>query len=600
MLKPGGASESSRPARTKAPSLAEIGAEYIASLGRAIKLAALYRSNHPMAAEAIREAYNLLDLAFATAQQERVDLSLADGRWLVNETPALAETQAPDSIRILFQGHGLRSLSFWRGIKPFELAAMCELAAVPPERAQGAVDDFFVQRGVKHIRHDQERYSRASAKPLPAAPRAAPGPGPGAGAAQPPSAAAPSSKAGLSFGSVLKKLVESAVEDPGERVHLYEDTVRLVKEAMDEHVAQATAALRGEKALTAKVLTSVAEGKVIVDKEGNVLMMNPAAEELAGKSLADMAGKNIMESVSTGENMVAMAKDLGAEPGTNPEVAVSADHEVGRALRRSMAVVEDDSGRVVGTYTGLPDVVKFKETLRLQEEFLSRVTHDLQAPLASINCALELLSERAGATLGPEDNGFLDVCLRNSQQLGSMISEILDFSKLRAGKISIRQAPTSLTGLLKEAVDSLQPWANNKGISLSFRAPSPDLMVMADHQRIVQVLANLISNAIKFTPEGGQIVAAAAAKPDAHGHVICAVKDTGCGISKEGIKKLFEKFSQVGSNDGSQPGVGLGLALVSEFIKLHGGTVWVQSEEGKGSTFYFTLPSEEGERIASA
>jgi signal transduction histidine kinase len=254
----------------------------------------------------------------------------------------------------------------------------------------------------------------------------------------------------------------------------------------------------------------------------------------------------------------------------------------------------------VGTYTALPDVLKYKETLRLQEEFLSRVTHDLQAPLSSINCALELLSERAAMALGPDENGFLDVCLRNSQQLGSMIREILDFSKLRAGKMSIHQAPTSVTGLLKEAVDSLQPWAGNKGVSLSFRAPTPDLMVMADHQRIVQVFTNLISNAIKFTPEGGKIVVAAAPKTDKHGHVVCAVRDTGCGVPKEGLKKLFEKFSQLEDSDGSHPGVGLGLALVSEFIKLHGGTVWVESEVGKGSTFYFTLPSEEGLHGASA
>jgi signal transduction histidine kinase len=292
--------------------------------------------------------------------------------------------------------------------------------------------------------------------------------------------------------------------------------------------------------------------------------------------------------------MVSMAKDLSAEPGDDTEVDVSADQEVGRALRRSMAVVEDASGRVVGTYAALPDVVKYKETLRLQEEFLSRVTHDLQAPLASINCALELLSERAAVSLGPDENGFLAICMRNSEQLGSMIREILDFSKLRAGKMSIQQTPTSVTGMLKEAVDSLQPWAGSKGVELSFRAPTPDLMVMADHQHIVQVFTNLISNAIKFTPAGGKIVAAAAPRPDKHGHVVCAVRDTGCGIPKESLKRLFEKFSQAGNNDGTQPGVGLGLALVSEFIKLHEGTVWVESTEGQGSTFYFTLPSHEG------
>jgi signal transduction histidine kinase len=258
-----------------------------------------------------------------------------------------------------------------------------------------------------------------------------------------------------------------------------------------------------------------------------------------------------------------------------------------------MAVVEDDSGRVVGTYAALPDAVKFKETVRLQDEFLSRVTHDLQAPLSSITCALELLSERAGPVLGADENHFLDVCLRNSERLGSMIRDILDFSKLQSGKMTVRPTPSSLTGMMKEAVDSLQPWAQNKRIRLAYRAPETDIMVMADHARIVQVLANLISNAIKFTPEGGDIVVAAAPKPDKHGHLVCGVRDSGCGISEDQKKKIFERFVQGENGEAECTGVGLGLAIVKEFVRLHGGEVWVESEAGKGSTFYFTLPSQE-------
>jgi len=687
--------ESGRMTQTCLPSFAAVCSELLASLGRAVRLTALYRATHPMAADAIRDAFNLLDMAFVTGKRDRIAVSLVEGRWFCEETLVPSGVQSAEPLRRMFKAQSLRSLSFERGLRPFELSELCEAASTPAGPGEpGALSDHLAKKGIIHIALELARFAPTATQalaallptPLPPAqaepsrpapdaaarpsapvpvpfeqrpstpaPLAAPDanaiPGgvradslPLAGEALPeaslvkypypapasesaawlpdmstpqetppaessipapveksapeaPSAGVASSR---SFGSLLKSLVEFAVSDPKQRIQIFEEAARMVKDSIEQRVEDATKTISqekrrvvGQQARTEKVIETVADGKVIVDKDGKVLMMNPAAEELSGKRLADVAGRHIMESVTPGEHMVAMAKDLSAEPGLSPDVEVGGDQEVGRALRRSMAVVEDDSGRVVGTYSALPDVVKFRETLRLQEEFLSRVTHDLQAPLASINCALELLSERAAGALGPDENGFLDVCLRNSQQLGSMIREILDFSKLRAGKMAIRPAPASVTGMLKEAVDSLLPWAGNKGISLSFRAPSPDLMVMADHQRIVQVLTNLISNAIKFTPEGGRIVAAAAPKPDKHGHVVCAVRDTGCGIPTENLKRLFEKFSQVANNDGSQPGVGLGLALVSEFIKLHGGTVWVESEEGKGSTFYFTLPSEE-------
>ncbi len=636
------------------PSFAAVCGELLGSLSRAVRLTGLYKASHPMAADSIRDVFSLLDLAFVTGHRDRVSLSLSEGRWFCEGTLAQAGGQSAENLRRLFTEQGLRGVSFTRGLQPAELTAFCEEASALPG-AEGSLGAELARRGAVHIRVESASYALPAASvaepaspaaPPPAAPRPAPRPrparadrypypdahledkswlpdlqaGPAAKASAPPApapqapvpAAAGAEKpapAGdrsplateKSFGSLLKALVEFAVHDPSERVKLFEDAARMVRESLDERVGDATRAIAeekkrvaGQQARTERVMESVADGKVIVDKDGKVLMMNPAAEELAGKRLSEVAGKHILDSVIPGEHMVAMAKDLGPDPGPDPEVSVSADDDVSRALRRSLAVVEDDSGRVVGTYAALPDTVKYRETLRMQEEFLSRVTHDLQAPLASITCALELLSERAAPSLGSDETGFIDVCLRNSQQLGSMIREILDFSKLQAGKMTMRPTPTSMTGMLKEAVDSLQPWARNKGLELSYRPPVPDLMVMADHQRVVQVLTNLISNAIKFTPKGGRVVAAAAPKPDKHGHVVCAVRDTGAGIPKESLGKLFEQFTQAGNNDGSQPGVGLGLALVSEFVRLHGGTVWVESELEKGSTFYFTLPSQEG------
>ncbi|MBI5623912.1 MAG: PAS domain-containing protein [Elusimicrobia bacterium] len=423
----------------------------------------------------------------------------------------------------------------------------------------------------------------------------------------PPSSPAPDShgdRLGVSFGSVLRKLVETAVQDPDERSHIYEDVVAMVKETLDRHVDQATQALSEEKARivrqaarTERVLTTVADGKFTVDKEGRVLMMNASAEMITGKRLADLAGKHITEGVKEGEHMVALAEDLASPAVDGAGVTVVADEAVGGAMRRSLALVRDDAGRVVGTYASLPDAAKFKEAQRLQEEFLSRVTHDLQSPLAAICSGLELLADKVSSVGGPETAQYIDICMRNSRHLSGMIREILDFSKLDSGKMTVHPAPVSASSLLKEAVESLQPWAKTRKLRLEARSAHADFSVLADQPRVVQVLTNLISNAVKSTKEGGSItVAAVPAAEDGQG--IFAVKDTGSGISPEDLGRIFEKFVQVG--DGRRDGVGLGLSIVQEFVRLHGGAVWAESEPGKGSVFYFTLPLSQAGVIGPA
>jgi len=421
-----------------------------------------------------------------------------------------------------------------------------------------------------------------------------PGSGPGKGAGE----GSGGILGGMSLGSLLTKLVESAVTDPKERVHVYEDALKMLRETLAQQVAATTKGLAEEKDRilntrnrTEQVLSQVAEGKVIVDKDGKILMMNPAAEQISGKRFAEVAGRHVSEHLRSGEHILTMSKDMDLSSGMqlSGEVSVSGDQSVADAMRRSMALLEDDEGRVVGAYATLPDITKFKESQRLQEEFLSKITHDLQSPLSSISSALEMLTDTAGAKLDTDESKFLAISLRNSRRLSEMIRGILDFSKLQSGKMTVHPEPVSVGAILKEAGEGLLPWAKTKGLSLVVRPPAPDVMAMADHSRAVQILTNLISNAIKSTPKGGTIVVAASRTANPDPGVVIGVRDTGLGISKEDMKKLFNKFVQL-EGAGPREGVGLGLSIVNELVKLHKGKIWADSEPGKGSTFYFTLP----------
>ncbi len=424
------------------------------------------------------------------------------------------------------------------------------------------------------------------------------GAGPGAAEARSSPVRTENTPAGMNLGALLTNLVESAVKDPAERVRVYKDALSMISESMRQQVAHTTKALTEENARiintrtrTEKVLAKVAEGKVVVDKDGKILMMNNVAEEISGKKLADVVGQHIAEHLSPGEHFLTISNDMdlsGIKPLTG-EVRVQGDEQLGRSMRRSMALLEDADGRVVGAYSTPPDVIKFKEAQRMQEEFLSRVTHDLQSPLSSISSALEMLTDTAGAKLDPDENKFLSISVRNSRRLTEMIRGILDFSKLQSGKMPIHPEPVSAAAMLAEAGEGLLPWAKTKGLSLTVRGPNPDVKVRADHARIVQVLTNLVSNSIKSTPKGGSVIVAASRAANPEPCLVIGVRDNGRGIPKEALAKVFEKFVQLDSSE-PREGVGLGLSIVKEFVALHGGKLWAESEPGKGATFYFTLP----------
>ncbi len=438
--------------------------------------------------------------------------------------------------------------------------------------------------------------------PGPGGGKAAEGPG-GGKAAEGPGGGKPAESllANMSFGGILKGLVESAVKDPRDRARAYEDAIKSLRESMEQQIAESTRALAAEKeaalntrSRTEHVLSRVADGKVIVDKDGKILMMNPAAEEIAGTKFADAVGKHISEQLRPGEHILTLSKDMDLSGGKiiSGEVEVQGDESMGRTMRRSVAMLVDAEGRVVGELSTMPEITKYKEAQRMQEEFLSRITHDLQSPLSSITSALEMLTEASSKKLDPMETKFLDISIRNSHRLSQMIRGILDFSKLQSGKMDVHPVPALLAGIMTEAVEGLTPWARTKGITLTLRPPAEDLCALADPPRIVQVLTNLISNAIKATPEGGSVVVAASPSPERDGNVLIGVRDTGHGIPKEDLNKLFQKFVQLDSRR-SMEGVGLGLVIVNDFLKLHNGRIWADSEVGKGTTFYFTLPQAE-------
>ncbi|MBI4387029.1 MAG: HAMP domain-containing histidine kinase [Elusimicrobia bacterium] len=226
------------------------------------------------------------------------------------------------------------------------------------------------------------------------------------------------------------------------------------------------------------------------------------------------------------------------------------------------------------------------------EDCASYLTHELRAPLASIHAALAILQEQLQDTLTADQERTLSLAAKNTDRLAALINDIMDYSKIRAGKLRFKPEPVAARTVILEATDSLMSWAIAKGVRL-LRVPEEEPLprIQADAGRIVQVLVNLLSNAIKFTPPRGRIEVSA--RPGRHEHagtVVFSVKDTGPGVAREDREVIFQRFEQAACGKKFSEGTGLGLTLAKALVELQGGRIWVESWKGLGSTFKFTLP----------
>ncbi|MFN2571196.1 MAG: ATP-binding protein [Gemmatimonadales bacterium] len=269
-----------------------------------------------------------------------------------------------------------------------------------------------------------------------------------------------------------------------------------------------------------------------------------------------------------------------------PNLAIACERGSAHQNTRRLAVeVRQTAQRLEKLNSELDAAMKSKD------QFLSNISHELRTPLNSIIGFTDLLlTEELGPPPSEQQRDFLETVARNGRHLLELINELLDLQRIAAGRMDLNQEAVELSGLLAEAAGSVQAQVQKHRHALVVTPPSQDLRVHADRGRVRQVLLNLLSNAIKFTPDGGRITLIAA-PVNGGAEARIAVTDTGIGIATEDQPKLFQEFSQLDASASRKyEGTGLGLALSRRLVELHGGAIGVESEMGRGSTFWFTLP----------
>lgn len=260
-------------------------------------------------------------------------------------------------------------------------------------------------------------------------------------------------------------------------------------------------------------------------------------------------------------------------------------------------VIREPQAPVANPYAqaALPKVVAAaaapvkKAEPKVQAAYLA---HELRAPVTSIRLGLEILSEQVESRLAPDERQMLALAVRNTQRLEGLVNDIMDYSKIAAGKMAIAKEACEARALIDDAADALRAAAVAKGVKL-VKDVSPLLpRVAAENRRVVQVLINLLSNAIKHTPTRGIVtLSASEGRYEHQGTIVFKVKDTGCGIAQAELEKVFGMFEQASTtNVRKTEGTGLGLTLARAMVELHGGRIWAESWKGCGATFCFTIP----------
>jgi signal transduction histidine kinase len=256
-----------------------------------------------------------------------------------------------------------------------------------------------------------------------------------------------------------------------------------------------------------------------------------------------------------------------------------------RAFRVRSTPMKDADGRLVGVVTLLEDVTHLSEVSRLKSEFIAAASHELRTPLTSVQMGIHLLLEGSAGPLDQRQQDILQVCREDAARLDRLMRELLDLSKIESGAVTPQLTPVRPATLLAGAVDPLRLQVEAGGIRFDVDAP-PDLPhVNVDRSQIERVIVNLVTNAMRATPAGGTISVTAARRD---GEIAIAVSDTGSGIPRDHLPRIFEPFVQVPHAVGG--GAGLGLTISRRIVEGHGGRLTVQSEPGRGSTFMFTVP----------
>lgn len=345
--------------------------------------------------------------------------------------------------------------------------------------------------------------------------------------------------------------------------------------------------LESERAKDAAILDRMTEGVIALDRQGYVVLMNPAARRILDFNQDDVKGCTLLEIVRDRglADWVAMCQSLDTTEQWKREIE---HHLPSPRIIEINAMLVSFSSQQQGILLVLHEVTELRRLEKVRAEFVANVSHELRTPLTAIKGYLETVLDEATLE-STTHRRFLGVANSHAERMGRLINDLLNLSDIEMGKVVLDPAPIRLGDFVHEVLTIFEKDAAKKEVRLVNQV-SPDLRVQADRDRVFQILVNLVDNAVKYTSKEGQ-VNVRAAKTNTH-QIRITVQDTGQGIPPNDLPRVTERFYRVDkARSRAEGGTGLGLAIVKHLVQLHGGTLHIESEHGKGTTIEFLLPA---------
>jgi PAS domain S-box-containing protein len=355
-----------------------------------------------------------------------------------------------------------------------------------------------------------------------------------------------------------------------------------------------------------KILTTMMDALILLDRNGHIVTANEAAQGLLGYRENDLIGRSLSSLFAKADHQSAFVrKAIKGDMIKDFELVFQTSQGNQVPVTFSSSALRDDTGTIVGTICVAHDITKRKikeeelqlardeaeSASRIKSQFLASMSHEFRTPLNAIIGFSEVLEDKTFGDLNEKQAKYVGNILTSGRHLLQMINDVLDLSKIEAGKMELELSIMNIGELIEHSLMMVKEkcWKHRIDLTSRISEELEDLDIMADDRKLRQAMFNLLSNAVKFTPEGGKIAVEARRRER---EIRVSVADTGIGIKAENQRRIFGEFEQVDTRVGDKHhGTGLGLALTRRLVELHGGRIWVESEgEGKGSIFTFTIP----------
>ncbi|CEI80337.1 PAS domain-containing sensor histidine kinase [Oceanobacillus oncorhynchi subsp. incaldanensis] len=378
----------------------------------------------------------------------------------------------------------------------------------------------------------------------------------------------------MSNGDFTQKLDVYGRDEIGQLAETFND--------LNSRLKHSYATIEEERRKLSSVLSYMSDGVIATDQTGAVTLMNDAAARMIGSNPDDMIGDDLIDVLNLEEKIV----DISKLSDSGSMIIDFSDEETPFIIRANFSTVVDEEEEVTGFITVISDVTEQEKMEQERRDFVSNVSHELRTPLTTMKSYLEALSDGAweNKEIAPR---FLEVTQKETDRMIRMVNDLLQLSKMDSDELPMHKERTEFMGYVHQVLDRYE-MNLPETITLERQIPKGKSFVWMDRDKVTQVFDNIITNAFKYSPEGGKV----RVNLDVRRHmVIISIQDEGMGIPYDKLDKIFDRFYRADrARTRKFGGTGLGLAITKELVEAHHGKIWAQSKEGRGTTILFTLP----------